>query len=465
MNLKRTGTGYFFEWYYILVIFGYISTLATLKIRPGIIAAFLLCLVAAELVYRKMITVQGLIDKLILLYLAYNLLSVIWLRASGMPVNVFFGEFAVSVLPIIFYFAGKGAGTRLSAFYDRFTIAVLIVGILGIIFHIFAPQFYIDYSYNMMFVSKADAATTRVRMDSVVGCTLLAFLGTAAMMTGSYFLSARREDSLAASEHGLPRGGAKTPSDAGEVSFPEHKPDNREIKNTDRVKNRRDIIKAAVYIAVSMIIAILSNQRSALVTVILILVFINYLAFFKLELLPKKYFRAELITLAFAFILLCVVKPDLLLKFWWRLESLPGGISQRSEQWIAAINNMYSTWIGNGLGANGHKALGVEGAHVIADGGLIKLYCEEGIIGFSVFLYILFNACGKALRDLREYYVELGLIGAVILQSIGSNIIAFQLAAPVFWFAIGRINSPGCFSEENDRPDIAVKKAKAEGTA
>ena len=142
-------------------------------------------------------------------------------------------------------------------------------------------------------------------------------------------------------------------------------------------------------------------------------------------------------------ILLCFLRPEMLLKIWWRLESLPGAVSERSEQWVAAVNNMYSTWIGNGLGANGHRALGIEDAHVIADGGLIKLYCEEGVIGFSVFLYIILNAVKKGLGDIKDFYTELGLMAVTLLQSIGSNVIAFQRAAPIFWFAIGRINHAG----------------------
>ena len=423
MDTIRAKFGYFFEWYYILVILGYLLTLISLRFRPGFFATLLLGLVAAELLATKKITAEGFIDRLVLLYFAYNIASVLWLTKSGMPASVFTGEFVVSVLPILFYFVGrsldvwggKGADEdkayagedrrTLGRFYEKFTIAVLIVGIAGILLYVFAPQFYIDYSFDMLFISKADVPTMRVRMNSVVGCTLLGFLGTAGMMSGAYFLG---------------NGGKE---------------------------NRKTIIKSVVYIVICMVTAIMSNQRSSLVTVILVLIFINYLLFFKLDLLKKKYFYAELIVIGIVFILLCIVQMDVILKIWWRLVSLPGAVSERSEQWVAAVNNMYSTWLGNGLGANGHRALGIEDAHVIADGGLIKLYCEEGIIGFSIFLYIVINAVNKGLHHIREYYVELGLIAVTLLQSIGSNIIAFQLATPIFWFAIGRLNAGSGWSD------------------
>ncbi len=393
--------------------------------RPGVFATLLLCAVALELIIKRLITFSGFTDKLVIIYILYNILSVSWLLASGMPVSVFAGEFVVSVLPVIFYFAGRGieppagaghgievmgpaegSGGRLESFYEKFTIAVLIAGVAGILLYVLAPQFYIDYSYKMLFISKADVPTMRVRMNSVVGCTLLGFLGTASMMTGAFFLKA-----------GV-----------------------REGKEGSRGRSG-SLVKSIIYIAVSMITAVMSNQRSSLVTVILVLVFLNYLVFFRLFLIEKKYFRLELICLLVIFVLVCLFKADIVLKIWYRLVSLPGAVSERSEQWVAAVNNMYSVWLGNGLGANGHRALGIEDAHVIADGGLIKLYCEEGIIGFSLFLYIVANAVRKGLHNIGEYYVELGLIAVTLLQSIGSNIIAFQLAAPIFWFAAGRLDS------------------------
>ena len=131
------------------------------------------------------------------------------------------------------------------------------------------------------------------------------------------------------------------------------------------------------------------------------------------------------------------MRIDFILKYWYRIASLPTAVSQRSEQWVAAVNNMYSSWIGNGLGANGHRALGFEDAHVIADGGLVKMYCENGVLGFSLFVYIMYLALSDGVKDIKEHYAEVGIIAVGLLQSIGSNMLAFQICAPVFWFAVG----------------------------
>ena len=468
--------GYFFEWYYLLVILVYILTLVKDLVRPGVIASALLILVWVEVFLSDPKGFKGfsIQDWLVFSYFVYNILSVIWLTLGGLPASVFLGEFVVSVLPLGFYFAGRLCGERLAGFYEKFTLAVLVVGIVGILLYIAAPQFYLDYSFRYLFISKADAPTMRVRMNSVVGCTLLGFLGTAGMMSGAYFLKTNpvKAHSTIPSERANRVGSGRTSSE-GKGNCPVSRSQTCEWrtskaagsssrgisnaqaapaavsaqgnwadtgKETSRVKSSR--IFGILSIVICLIVAVMSNQRSVLVSAILVMIYINYLLFFKLDLIPKKYFYAELCLIAAVFVLLCIIKFDVILKFWWRLASLPGAVSERSEQWIAAINNMYSTWLGNGLGANGHRALGIEGTHVIADGGLIKLYCEEGILGFSLFLYIVILAVKKGLSNVREYYVELGILALVFLQSIGSNIIAFQLATPIFWFAIGRIQAP-----------------------
>ncbi|MBQ6129181.1 MAG: hypothetical protein IJI51_05940 [Lachnospiraceae bacterium] len=189
--------------------------------------------------------------------------------------------------------------------------------------------------------------------------------------------------------------------------------------------------------AVSLLTAIMANQRSGIVAAGIAVIFINWLVFFRLDMIPKKFFVIEVVVVSAALVILGIVKIEFLLKYWYRIASLPTAISQRSEQWVAAVNNMYSSWIGNGLGANGHRALGFEDAHVIADGGLVKMYCENGVLGFSLFIYLLYLALGDGIRNIREHYAEVGIIVAALLQSIGSNILAFQICAPVFWFAIG----------------------------
>ncbi|MBR2274815.1 MAG: hypothetical protein IJ873_01945, partial [Lachnospiraceae bacterium] len=122
--------GYFFEWYYLLVIFVYILTLVNDLVRPGVIASALLILVWVEVFLSDPKGFKGfsIQDWLVFSYFVYNILSVIWLTLGGLPASVFLGEFVVSVLPLGFYFAGRLCGERLAGFYEKFTLAVLVVG-------------------------------------------------------------------------------------------------------------------------------------------------------------------------------------------------------------------------------------------------------------------------------------------------------------------------------------------------
>lgn len=385
-------------YYYAAVALGYISTLLFSGMRPGVFATALLLLVLGELLLKKEVALRTLPDAAVVLFFAYQSLSVIWLLAGGYPFSVFITEFCASVLPMVFYFVGRSLGQDAAKWYRWYLIAMLALGILGALLYAFAPQFYNDWSYAWGYISKADAATTRVRMHSVVGSTSLSFIMVAGMLAGAFFLKREGEG-----------------------------------------RSRKDLFFGIAGLALCLLFAIMANQRSGLVAAALVLVYINVLLFFVLRLLPRKYFWIELGVLAAFFVLICALRFDFVLKYWYRIISLPTAVSQRSEQWVAAVNNMYSTWLGNGLGANGHKALGIEDAHVIADGGLIKLYCENGVVGFSLWIFILVLACRRGFKRIAERYAELGIVAVAILQSIGSNMLAFQLCTPIFWFAIGRL--------------------------
>ncbi len=398
--------------YYIPAVLLYVINMFVPAVRPGVIATVFMLCVAAELILRRQIVFKTFMDRLVTVYFAYNALSVIWLLRSGMPFSVYAGEFVVSLLPMIFYFA---AGSRY--FYRNYTAAILFTGIIGIILQMIMPQFYIDFSYKIGFASMADAATCRVRMDSVVGSTVLGFLAVAGMLVSIPFIM----------KGTLSGNGSGPDAAAGEAS---KKPG---------VNGVRAFGIASMLI--NMIVVFMCNQRSAMVVAILVVVYFNVLLFFAYGVRKKKDFLIELIILAAGFLLFCIIKQDAALKAYYRLVSLPGAIGQRSEQWVAAVNNMYSTWLGNGLGANGHRAIGVEDAFVVADGGIVKMYCEQGIFGFSMFIYIMILTFKKGIGNIKEYCAEVGIMAAMLLQSIGSNILAFQLAGPIFWFAVGRIHA------------------------
>ena len=384
--------------YYPLVFLGYILTLFVAGMRPGILAAFLLVAALVYIIFKKQANIHSVMDVLVVVYFFYRASSIIWILMSGMPVKVYAEEFAVSVLPMIFYLVGREC-ENVDKFYKYFLLSLLALGVISLALYAFAPQFYCDYLYSWSYISKADASTARVRMESVTGCTVFGAIMVCGMAVSIRFLCA--------------------PSDS------------------ENVKKKR--LFGVISFVLTLIFTFLSNMRSAMVVAIILVLFVNYLIFVVFEKIPKKFAVIEIVVIVLAVVGLFAVRPDMIMKIWWRLESLPGAVSQRSEQWVAAVNNMFSSWFGNGLGMNGHKAIGVEGAHIIADGGIFKIYCEEGVLGFSLFVYIMFLTLKKGIGQLDRYCAETALVSMLILQSVGSNILSFQLILPLFWFAVGRM--------------------------
>lgn len=382
-----------YSWYYLIVILGYIMTLVSTLVRPGVIASVLLVLIYIQSFFEiknKKIKLNTM-DILALAYFLFNFFSGIWCVAYGMPVSVWAGEFSTGILTMIFYLVGRMMSeTEKEGFYKKFILAVYLVCALGTILFIVAPQFYLDYLFNMNYISKADVPTMRIRMMSVIGSILVGYLSVSGMLASAYIL----------------------------------------LKNEGK--------KGKLLLFLGLAFAFLSNQRSAMVVALLVLVYVNYLVFFTYKLLPVKIFIFECAGLAAGFVGVCLVYFKAVLKVYYRLVSLPGAIGQRSDQWIGAINNMNNLWLGNGLGANGHRAAGIA-EHMIADGGLAKLFVEMGIIGTSIFVYLMILSFKYGMKNLKLNAAEIGIIGITLLQSIGSNILEFQLATPILWFAVGAI--------------------------
>ena len=377
-------------------------------IRTGITMTFLLVLGVIGLFLLGYITVKTTEDKVFGLYVLYNLLSGIWCVYFGIPAGVFIGEISTTLLPMMLYYAGRGFDEEYAAkYYHGFIIAALLMGAIGAIFYIWAPQFYIDFSYVNEFISKADAPTMRVRMNSLIGSGPMGCFVAYSMCASAYFL--RKDD-------------------------------------------RKSKITGLVYIILSILFSFMANQRSAMFCIILMLVFFNLVDFIIDRKRPMKYLWAEIAAVAALLLGIFIFARGVFEKFWIRLASIPDGFGERSETWIAAVNNMENFWIGDGLGSHGHRAVDYQ-MYIVADGGLVKLYAEMGLIGTSLIIFVAAlvyikscrtgraaqaAAAGDTKRKLSLVVPELAIITSAILMSIGSNVLEIELCAPIAYFALGR---------------------------
>ncbi len=384
-------------WYYPVLAVIYALTLVSFSFfRPGVAAAGMISLIWIWLFISGILPkLKGLNtpDVIMTIWLLYNIISGIWTIAFGMPVSVYAGELFTAVLPMVFYYiAAYGTDEERLKFYRLFLAAVFILGFLGIALYLAAPRFYIDYLFKYGFISKADIQTMRVRMVSVTGSTVLGYLGVMAMPVS--------------------------------------------VRLVQTLKNR---IWWAAF-AAGCLIAFMSNQRAAMSAAILVVIYFGILAFFVYKSLDKKYLAIGLGVIAAGTAGVFVLANDIFMKVFYRLISLPLAIGERSDQWVGAANNMGSIWIGNGLGANGHRALGYA-EHVIADGGLARLYCETGIIGTALFAFLMLLCLKRGFRSLKELAPEVCIVLMTLIISIGSNTLSFALSVPVFYFAAGVLSA------------------------
>ena len=334
-------------------------------------------------------------------FFLYNLLSGIWCIIFGVPLSVYAGELLLSVFPMLFYFAGRSDESS-KLFSLTFLISVGITGLIGIVLFITGPKLYIDHLMRLQLISKADIATMRVRMHSVIGSTLMGFLPSAGML----------------------------------VSV-------RLFMDLEKEKKKY----AVASFLLMLFLAFMSNQRSAMAAAVLILIYLNILAFLSFRLYPVKYLGLECLTIAAGAAGLFLFFRGAFMKVYYRLISLPGSIAQRSDQWVGAANNMKSIWLGNGLGANGHRAIGYT-EHLIADGGLAKLYVECGIVGTSIFVFLILLVLKRGFSDLKKTAPETGIVLITILTSIGSNMMSFALSVPVFYYYMGSLVKKAAGREE-----------------
>lgn len=400
------------DFYYPAILAVYVLALFFGFVRPGVASAVFVSAVAlftAVNVKREMSAQRVLTEDIVMgLWLVYNILSGIWCVFFGLPVSVYLGELFTTALPMCFYFCGRtdSSSKRFSLYY---LISVSVVGVLGIVLFITGPKFYIDYLMKLQLISKPDIETMRVRMHSVMGSTLMGYLSAVGMLISvRAFLDA---------------------------------------------KEKKGKYAAGAGFLFMLFLAFMSNQRSAMAAAILILIYLNILVFFVFEKLPKKYFLAECLIILAGAAGLFLIFNGAFMKVYYRLISLPGSISQRSDQWVGAANNMKNIWLGNGLGANGHRAIGYA-EHVIADGGIAKLYVESGIIGTSLFVFLILLILKKGFSFIKDTAPETGIVLIVLAMSIGSNMLSFALSVPVLYYYMGRNASIAASGKERESGEV-----------
>ena len=376
-----------YEYYYLIILFVILAQLFFIpSIRLGVVTSVIILLVLYNTINRHDLLRNSDINKLVLAYLFYNTFSVLLYVFSGIPLSVFFAEWSNSILPIFFFYLSSKEKTESFKFYN-ITLLVLIIS--------FITGFYLWMN---------DSEKYKIFMDTTEGPG-----------TGLDFFQ---------SLYGLTATGT-----FGVIGF---------LISSNLVL-RSNGKKGKIVMIICFLATILTFRRGSMFSLFIAIFILHYIAFLKFNFIKKRYFIIEIL---FIYIIYKYFLSDytvLLENLVERSSEISQAVGERSFTWTYAFQDL--TFIfGKGLGSVGHKSIGFSKI-LIADGNYFKMIGEIGIFGTFIFFAILISTFWNGFKDLKNKYLDLGIIFCICLIAIGSNIFTFQSIAPIFWFAIGRISN------------------------
>ncbi len=374
--------------YFYLLLFGVILLQLYFipSIRLGVATSIIIIFLAINGAGRRSIIFKSIENKIVLAYIVYNTATVALYGVNGIPLSVFAAEWSNSILPVFFYYFAQNNNKKNDAFYQT-TLRVLILS--------FAIGFYLWITESEIY---------RVFMDTTEGA------GTDLLFFQSLF--------------GLTATGA-----FGVIGF---------LISADILfKSKGKSGKLTLIICA--IAAILTFRRAAMLVLAISIIAIHYIGYYKYEFIKKRYLLVELIILVFVYLAVSAQYGDFIESVYERAGMISEAFEGRSDTWKQAFD-MTHLLTGRGLGSVGHKALDFSDT-LIPDGNYFKIIAETGVIGFGLFFVIMILAIFRGVGNLRHQYMELGIVLAMSLISVGSNILTYQSIAPIFWYSIGRLLS------------------------
>lgn len=383
MNKKKFK---FYEYFYLILLGIILVQLFYIPgIRLGVLTSIIIVISLFYGVDRKIIFYNSRINKLILLYICYNSISILWIGLSGIPISVFISEWSNSILPVFFFYFAYGESESKQTFYNVTLFTLICSFILGYVLWVSGADL-----YRVFMDTTEGAGTDLLFFQSLYGLTATGALGIIGFLIAAHIL----------------------------------------FESNGR--------KGKIALIICATAAILTFRRSSLVVLVGAIVVLHFIGYFKYRFLKKRYIILEGIFLYAAYLLIAENYGELIDGLLERGSMVMDAFDERNATWKYAFDYSYIIQ-GKGLGSVGHKAIGYSTA-LIPDGNYFKILAETGIYGAMLFILIIAVTVISGVRQLREKYLELGIVICLCLMAIGSNIFTYQSLAPIFWYSIGRIS-------------------------
>ncbi|MFV8352511.1 hypothetical protein [Flavobacterium sp. XS2P14] len=372
------------EYFYIIVVVVILFQLFVPQIRLGVITSVIILILMYKNIKRHSLLYNSTINKLVLFYILYNSISILWFLFKGFPVSVFIAEWTNSILPVFFFYFSYPYKKERDNFYRLTLFALIFSFIIGFILWVMELPLY------RVFMDVTEGpGTDLLFFQSLFGLTATGALGFVAFL----------------------------------ISF--------QIIFKSKGK------KGKIALLIALVATILTFRRSALFVLLMSVLMMHFIGYFRYNFVKKRYFLLEFTFFYGVVLLISANYDDFFINLYERVSMLSEAFDERKGNNSVAFGQD-NFLIGGGLGAFGHKAVPYSKV-IIADGNYFKMYAELGSIGVFVFLSIVVSSIFKGLQDLKNKYLELGIVIGLSLMAIGSNIFEYQIIAPVFWYSVGKI--------------------------
>lgn len=195
-----------------------------------------------------------------------------------------------------------------------------------------------------------------------------------------------------------------------------------------------------ILLMISILSIILSAQRSAyinLVAIALLLLIVNFKVKRKLNVF--KTFSLVITLLVCSFVIYQIfellVSETLKNYFLIRIIKIDNSmVTDRSGQWMVALDYFFKFPLGMGLGAGGDKA-SIAGMLLIPDGSYLRILVETGMFGIVSFIGTNIIAI---MNNKASGYHKLALL-TYLTAAIGSNVFDLYYSSFVYWVLLGYI--------------------------
>ncbi|MCF8298083.1 MAG: O-antigen ligase family protein [Saprospiraceae bacterium] len=328
---------------------------------------------------------------LIGVYLIYNLSSGAWFATTGIPFMIYIKELSNVIFPMLFYYIGFSGIVNANKFYKTFVVSFVFATVVGMYLYCFSYGWYFAFLRRIEPWFNEEYYSMYGRMNSFLGSTAMGSISIIALV----------------------------------------------MAVCDTIKRGFSATNMLI-VLLSIVSAVLSYQRSAVCLSIVAVCGLFTFGLIKRRI--KLQYYITIIILAFGLILVAAnMRPDYVESLWARVMSTAFAVSERKAQWHTALASRNYDWVlGNGLGAGGHKAMEFIEA-TVCDGSFVKMLVETGLVGCVLFAIINISTILRGMKCWRFLLMEVCIILVLLLQSIGSNVLAFQVILPIYWFCVGRI--------------------------